>query len=139
VGGETEGSEYALLDDDDDDAGHKKKRKRVRSPGKEKEKSKRRTIVKEVETKGRTKKNSIIDVDALLHSGSKSNITNKTVALMTKEEAVSLTTNAGKTILQGAKKGLRVQAFKVALPCLNIVKTLTRTFFYLLSRQNMER
>jgi hypothetical protein len=37
----------------------------------------------------------------------------KTVALMTAEETASLTTHAGKSILQQAKKGLRVQAFKV--------------------------
>jgi hypothetical protein len=38
---------------------------------------------------------------------------NKTVALMTTEEAETLTTTAGKSILQQAKKGLRDVAFKV--------------------------
>jgi hypothetical protein len=58
-----------------------------------------------VETKGRNQKNPGIDVEAILQSGSKDNITNKTVALMNEEEAASLITTAGKTILQQAKKG----------------------------------
>ncbi len=53
-------------------------------------------------------------MDALLKCGSKDNITNKTVALMTPEEAKSLTSTAGKSILKEAKKGLRVHAFKVS-------------------------
>ncbi len=52
-------------------------------------------------------------MDAILKLGSKDNITNKTVALMTPQEADTLTTTAGQTILKEAKKGLRVQAFKV--------------------------
>jgi hypothetical protein len=54
-------------------------------------------------------------VEAILLAGSKDNITNKTVALMTEAEQASLSTTAGKTILQQAKKGLRIQAFKVTL------------------------
>ena len=38
---------------------------------------------------------------------------NKTVAMMTPEEANVLSTTAGKSILKEAKKELRVQAFKV--------------------------
>jgi hypothetical protein len=52
-------------------------------------------------------------VDAILKAGAKDKITNKTVALMTPQEAESLNTTAGKIILKQAKKGLRVQAFKV--------------------------
>ncbi len=57
-----------------------------------------------METKGRKRQNDVIDVDAILRLGSKNNITNKTVALMTPEEANVLSTTAGKTILKEAKK-----------------------------------
>ncbi len=89
------------------------KRHKTKFPAKEKEKTKRRKTCKEVETKGRKEKNIDIDVKAILQNGSKDNITNKTVALMTEAEQASLTTTAGTTILKQAKKGLRVQAFKV--------------------------
>jgi hypothetical protein len=68
---------------------------------------------KEAELNGRKQKHTGIDVDAILKSGSKGNVTNQTVALMTPAEAESLTTTAGLTMLKEAKKGLRVQAFKV--------------------------
>ncbi len=68
-----------------------------------------------MKTRVRKRKNAVIDVDAILKLGSKDNITNKTVALMTPEEASVLSTTAGKSILKEAKKGLRVQAFKVHL------------------------
>ncbi len=119
-GGETEGSEFAPSDDEEGKNRRKTKRQQRKSPEKEKEKTKRRKTIKEVETKGRKQKNPGIDVEAILQSGSKDNITNKTVALMTDEEAASLTTTAGKAILQQAKKGLRVQAFKVTLFCPNM-------------------
>ncbi len=69
--------------------------------------------LKEAKPKVRKAKLTGIDVDAILKSGSKGNVTNQTVALMTEEEAESLTTTAGVTMLKEAKKGLRVQAFKV--------------------------
>ena len=114
-GGETEGSEFAPSDDEAHKIRRKTKRQKPKSLAKEKEKTKRRKTSKEVETKGRKQNNPGIDVEAILLTGSKDNITNKTVALMTEAEQVSLTTTAGKTILQQAKKGLRVQAFKVTL------------------------
>ena len=54
-----------------------------------------------------------IDVAAILKSGSKGNVTNQTVALMTAQEVETLATTAGASMLKEAKKGLRVQAFKV--------------------------
>jgi hypothetical protein len=112
-GGETEGSEFAPSDDEAHKIRRKTKRQKPKTPAKEKEKTKRRkTSEEEVETK---QNNPGIDVEAILLTGSKDNITNKTVALMTETEQASLTTTAGKTILQQAKKGLRVQAFKVTL------------------------
>jgi hypothetical protein len=69
--------------------------------------------LKEAKPKGRKAKQTGIDVEAILKSGSKGNVTNQTVALMTEEEAESLTTTAGVTMLKEAKKSLRVQAFKV--------------------------
>jgi hypothetical protein len=57
-----------------------------------------------------------INVGAILKSGSKGNVTNQTVALMTAQEAESLATTAGVSMLKEAKKGLRMQAFKVLNP-----------------------
>ena len=71
--------------------------------------------LKEAKPKARTAKQTGIDVQAILKSGSKDNVTNQTVALMTTEEAKTLTTTAGVTMLKEAKKGLRVQAFKVVV------------------------
>ena len=112
-GGETEGSDFLPSDDELKKIWAKKRRKILRSPQKEKEKPKRGKKSKEVETRVRKRKNAVIDVDAILKLGSKDNITNKTVALMTPEEASVLSTTTGKSILKEAKKGLRVQAFKV--------------------------
>jgi hypothetical protein len=114
-GGETEGSDFLPSDDELEKIWAKKRRKILRSPQKEKEKPKRGKKSKEVETRVRKRKNAVIDVDAILKLGWKDNITNKTVALMTPEEASVLSTTAGKSILKEAKKGLRVQAFKVQL------------------------
>ena len=50
---------------------------------------------------------------AILKSGSKGNVTNQTVALMTAQEAETLATTAGVSMLKEAKKGLCVLAFKV--------------------------
>jgi hypothetical protein len=61
----------------------------------------------------RKKTKDVIDVDAILQSGSKENITNKTVALLDDKQAEALTATAGRSILKQAKKGLRVEAFKV--------------------------
>jgi hypothetical protein len=85
----------------------------LRPPVKEKKKNNRRKNSKEAEPKGRKRNKDVIDVDAILKLGSKDNITNKTVALMTPQEADALTTTAGQIVLNEAKKGLRVQAFKV--------------------------
>jgi hypothetical protein len=96
-GGETEGSEFAPSDDEAHKIRRKTKRQKPKSPAKEKEKTKRRKTSKDVETKGRKQKNPGIDVEAILLTGSKDNITNKTVALMTEAEQASLkTTTAGK-------------------------------------------
>ncbi len=112
-GGETEGSEFAPSDDEQEKNRKKTKRNQMRSPEKEKEKRKRRNNVKEVESMGRKRKKNVIDVDAILQSGSKDNITNKTVALMDEKQDEALTETAGISILKQAKKGLRVDAFKV--------------------------
>ena len=67
-----------------------------------------------METKpNRKAKQNGIDVAAILKSGSKGNVTNQTVALMTAQEAETLATTAGVSMLKEAKKGLRVLAFKV--------------------------
>jgi hypothetical protein len=133
-GGETEGSDFAPSEDELEKKRARKKNKTLRTPEKEKEKTKGRKQLKEADEKKSRGKHAIIDVEALLNSGSKDNITNKTVALMTPEEAESLTTNAGKSILKEAKKGLRVQAFKVGviillcefLPCLTLISLYRR-------------
>jgi hypothetical protein len=91
----------------------KKKLKKLHTPGKEKENKIGRKSLKEVEKKSRRPKQSVIDVEALINAGSNNSNTNKTVALMTTEEAETSTTTADQSILQQAKKGLRVQAFKV--------------------------
>ena len=74
----------------------------MRSPEKETAKNMGWKKSKEAEPNGRKQKHTGIDVDA-----------NQTVAIMTPAEAESLTTTAGLTMLKEAKKGLRVQAFKV--------------------------
>jgi hypothetical protein len=120
-GGETEGSEFAPSDDEQEKNRKKKKRNQKRSPEKEKAKRKRGNNVKEEEliltkstkSTGSKRKKNVIDVDAILQSGSKDNITNKTVALMDEKQAEALTETAGRSILKQAKKGLRVEAFKV--------------------------
>jgi hypothetical protein len=112
-GGETKGSDFAPSEDELEKKRARKKHKTLRTPEKEKEKKNGRKQIKEAETIKKVGKQQVIDVDALLKSESKDNITNKTVALMTPKEAESLTTTAGKSILKEAKKGLRVQAFKV--------------------------
>jgi hypothetical protein len=68
----------------------------MRSPEKEKEKRKRRNNVKEAESMGRKKRKDVIDVDAILQSGAKDNITNKTVALLDEKQAEALTETAGR-------------------------------------------
>jgi hypothetical protein len=116
-GGEIEGSDFLPSDDELQQKRAKKRRKTLRSPEKEKAKIVGRKKRKEAEPKGRKQKHTGIDVDAILKSGSKGNVTNQTVALAlrTPEEAEALTTNAGLTMLKEAKKGLRVQAFKELL------------------------
>ncbi len=63
----------------------------------------------------RKRKKNVIDVDVILQSGSKDNITNKTVALMDEKQAEALTETTGRSILKQAKNGLRVEAFKVVI------------------------
>ncbi len=45
---------------------------------------------------GRKKRKDVIDVDAILQSGAKDNITNKTVALLDEKQAEALTETAGR-------------------------------------------
>ncbi len=55
----------------------------------------------------------VIDVEALLHSGAKNSVTNKTIKAMTPKEKTEILDTAGKSLLVQAKKGMRVQAMKV--------------------------
>ncbi len=55
----------------------------------------------------------VIDVEALLNSGARNSVTNKTIKAMTPEEKTEILDTAGKSLLLQAKKGMRVQAMKV--------------------------
>jgi hypothetical protein len=60
------------------------------------------------------KKASAVDIQALIHFGSKKSVTNRTIAGMTTEEqATTIIGSAEKTIMKEAKKGLRKEAMKV--------------------------
>ena len=104
-GGETEGSEYDMSEDESEDTKRKKRRKRHNKP------------LKEKDTNGGKKNNkknaSAIDVEALLKSGNKNSVTNRTMAAMTSDEQTKIIGTAEKSLLKQAKKGLRVEAMKV--------------------------
>jgi hypothetical protein len=66
-------------------------------------------------TPPRTKKEQIIDVEAILLSGGKKSVTNRTMDAMTPEEKKEMMGTAGKSLLLQAKKGICVQAMTVSI------------------------
>ena len=54
-----------------------------------------------------------VDVQALINSGGKKSVTNRTIAAMSTEEQATIIGTAEKTIIKEAKKGLRKEAMKV--------------------------
>ena len=118
-GGETEGSEYGLSDEEEKRVS---KRKRIVGRGTNKplepQLSEKKSAPKK-KTLGLTKspkpklESQVINVEALLQSGDKNSVTNKTIRAMTPEEKTEILDSAGKSLLVQAKKGMRVQAMKV--------------------------
>jgi hypothetical protein len=117
-GGETEGSEYDLSEDEDEK--QRRKKRRTTRDIKIKEKAKMGGKKKQKEEDSQSGKRSvIIDVDALLKSGSKQSVTNKTLALMTPEEKSDIPGSAEKSFMKQAKRGMWETAIKVGkyMPC----------------------
>jgi hypothetical protein len=114
-GGETEGSEYDMSEDESEDTKRKKRRKRHNKPLKEKDTNGGEKIIKRggYNQNTKNKKASAIDVEALLKSGNKNSVTNRTMAAMTSDEQTKIIGTAEKSLLKQAKKGLRVEAMKV--------------------------
>jgi hypothetical protein len=117
-GGESEVSEY---DSSDAERDRNKKKRRTGPSKKLKEKAKNggRNKRKEEETtnESKSKHPMAINVEAILKSGSKTSVTNKTIAAMTSAEQQNVIGTAGKTLMKQAKKGLRkyINCFLLAL------------------------
>jgi hypothetical protein len=77
-------------------------------------KSRAKTLKEEKETPKRSRKDAVIDVEAILLSGAKSSVTTKTIEGLTPEEKKEMMGSAGKSLLTQAKKGMRVQALAVS-------------------------
>jgi hypothetical protein len=56
----------------------------------------------------------VIDVEAIILSGGKKSVTNKTVEAMTPHEKLEIIGSAGKSLMVQAKKGLRKEAMTVS-------------------------
>jgi hypothetical protein len=150
-GEETEGSEYGLSDEEEKRVS---KRKRIIGRGTNKtlepKQSKKKRAPKQSKvgvTKSPKQKfeAQVINVEALLHSGDKNSVTNKTIRAMTPEEKTEILDSAGKSLLVQAKKGMRVQAMKVS--CLepsNLIVLMQKLimshlpFFVILIRQSTQ-
>ncbi len=101
--GETEGSAYG--DSDEEELAHKKKKRRRTRGNKTVEVKLRSTRNKNVEVKvesktpKKTKKGPVIDVEAIILSGGKNSVTNKTVEALTPDEKMEMLGSAGKTLM----------------------------------------
>jgi hypothetical protein len=115
-GGDTEGSEYDMSEDEDRQRKRKKRRTKPIKSLKEKAKNMGENNDSKEEDTPKRRHNKVtpaVDVQALIKSGGKQSVTNRTIASMSTEEQATIIGTAEKTIIKEAKKGLRKEAMKV--------------------------